>query len=522
MPTPEADEQISTEYNNAAASDTSESLECPVCNRNIENLERLNMHLDVEHNFNDQRSLSTDSGSVNIASPTPASLGPWSNRETSGRKRSHYKPIVPGKSQCSKCGRKLTPRIGIQNCPRCGDLFCNSHCRLPMRLNLQGEYDPRNGDWCKCCHACMADRPGYNALGLSVDRTAEFARQRASKNEDKQLRILQLENRLVRLVDGIATIVRAHSQTLFYGSGMYREITALQKSVTPWKDNSEAASCYICARSFNLLLRKHHCKLCGMIVCENNFTNCSKEFPIPQLVSAAIDLPFKSNAQELSALPVRLRVCVVCIRSVFLRGRLQDNLANDASPLFAKYAELQRVSRAILRILPRFEQLLGDLSAPDASPRQSELDELAHLRRKLLETFKLYDNTAKQIFVIDPANTAELKIQQSIKAKSMTFIQDKMLPLKNIPGLLKPKDADPEIKYTTSSLLFNNLTVREVKLYREQLMVLKEQKFIVEGMLENAKKQRRFEEVNTLKENVNELDSQIVHLEETLGDQGFA
>ncbi|AAS54855.1 AGR365Cp [Eremothecium gossypii ATCC 10895] len=521
MPTPEADEQIPTEYSNAAASDASESVECPVCNRNIENLEQLNMHLDVEHNFKDERSLSTDSGSVNIASTTPTSVGLASSRETSGRNRSHYKPLVPGKSQCSRCGRKLTPRTGIQNCRRCGDLFCDIHCRLPVRLDLQGEYDPRNGDWCKCCHACMAGRPGYNKLGLSVDRTDEFIRHRTSKNEDKQLRILQLENRLVRLVDGIATIVRAHNQSLFYGSGMYREITALQKSVTPWKENSQASSCYLCSRPFNLLLRKHHCKLCGLIVCENNFTNCSKEFPIAQLVSAATDLPFRSNPQELAALPVRLRVCVVCIRSVFLRARLQDNLANDASQLFSKYTELQRVSRAILRIMPRFEQLLGDLNAPDASPNRSELDELAHLRRKLLETFKLYDTIAKQIFAIDPANTAELKIQQAIKAKSMSFIQDKMLPLKNIPGLLKPKDAEPEINYTTSNLLFNNLTVREVKLYREQLMVLKEQRFIVEGMLENAKKQRRFEEVNTLKENTKELDNQIAQLEETLGDQGF-
>lgn len=49
-------------------------------------------------------------------------------------------------------------------------------------------------------------------------------------------------------------------------------------------------------------------------------------------------------------------------------------------------------------------------------------------------------------------------------------------------------------------------------------MVLEEQKYLVENMIERARKGRRMEEVGALKENVNDLDSEISKIKSELGD----
>lgn len=121
---------------------------------------------------------------------------------------------------------------------------------------------------------------------------------------------------------------------------------------------------------------------------------------------------------------------------------------------------------------------------------------------------------------MDVHSQAELKIQQSIASHASTFIEEKMLPLKRIPDVFTP--ASEEIKVTSSSdLLFNNLTIAEVKRYREELMVLKEQRYLVETMLNSAAKERRFEEAITLKSNLAEIDKNVKNLESRLGDEGF-
>ena len=81
-------------------------------------------------------------------------------------------------------------------------------------------------------------------------------------------------------------------------------------------------------------------------------------------------------------------------------------------------------------------------------------------------------------------------------------------------------DTIPEAK-KSSEIIFNNLTIKEVKEYREQLMVLNEQKYLVQEMINSATKQRKFDEISTLNENMAELQKQISILTEKLGDQGF-
>ena len=49
---------------------------------------------------------------------------------------------------------------------------------------------------------------------------------------------------------------------------MWIAITELEKTVVPWELNSEVPHCRWCAKSFNVRRRRHHCRLCGSIMCK--------------------------------------------------------------------------------------------------------------------------------------------------------------------------------------------------------------------------------------------------------------
>ena len=130
-----------------------------------------------------------------------------------------------------------------------------------------------------------------------------------------------------------------------------------------------------------------------------------------------------------------------------------------------------------------------------------------------------------------------------------------MLPLKTLPRILK--HASPNGHHTPSpsgrptngalaSIKYNNRDIdtasqvsggsnnssnnstalsvldAEEKQLRERLMVLEEQKFLVGEMVAEASKRRRFDEVSSLAQNVQDLNLEIDQITGTLGQLDFA
>ena len=60
-----------------------------------------------------------------------------------------------------------------------------------------------------------------------------------------------------------------------------------------WMPDISASSCLVCAVQFNIIVRKHHCRLCGFIVCNS----CSRN---------SFFIPFKQGER-------RARVCDSCL-----------------------------------------------------------------------------------------------------------------------------------------------------------------------------------------------------------------
>lgn len=59
-------------------------------------------------------------------------------------------------------------------------------------------------------------------------------------------------------------------------SEIFNRLQFIRNNVYPeWEIDEEVSSCHICNRSFNVIFRKHHCRRCGVIICQN----CSKTLP---------------------------------------------------------------------------------------------------------------------------------------------------------------------------------------------------------------------------------------------------
>lgn len=122
-----------------------------------------------------------------------------------------------------------------------------------------------------------------------------------------------------------------------------------------------------------------------------------------------------------------------------------------------------------------------------------------------------------------------------------------MLPLKTLPKVLKhasphgvasngyltpngrPHSALAAIRYNdvdassqaSSSSAVSALEAEEKSL-QERLIVLEEQQFLLNGMIADANKRRRFDEVSSLAQNVEELSKEIDQVQGQLGQLDFA
>ena len=122
-----------------------------------------------------------------------------------------------------------------------------------------------------------------------------------------------------------------------------------------------------------------------------------------------------------------------------------------------------------------------------------------------------------------------------------------MLPLKALPKVLKhatahgtghPERAPPNGKLTgaLASIKYNDIDntsqvssssvvsalEAEEKTLRETLMVLEEQLFLVKEQVADANKRRKFDEVSSLAQNVEDLSKEIDQVQGQLGQLDFA
>ena len=198
--------------------------------------------------------------------------------------RTHWQRHGPNDA-CSEpaCGKRLTSANGSVNCRKCGKLFCDEHTMYQMKLSRSAQHEPVRGLWCRVCETCYKSREGYNdRTGLERDHMVDFIRFRKQTVDKTLLEVSRLEKRLTKLTQLLANPPpdqNASPGSLIWPlAGAKNQRKQLEQSVVDWEDDARVPRCPFCQQEFsNYTFRRHHCRLCGRVVCGDPLTDCSNE-----------------------------------------------------------------------------------------------------------------------------------------------------------------------------------------------------------------------------------------------------
>jgi rabenosyn-5 len=218
--------------------------------------------------------------------------------------KSHWQRPT-GHDACSDplCGKRLGSANGQVNCRHCGRLFCDEHTLYQMRLSRSAQHEPVRGLWYRVCETCYKSRPGYNDHNGFERNHMEFFKNVRRKVVDKQyLETSRLETRLTRLTQLLADPPPDPNQstgTALWSSfsGQKNHIRALEQSIVPWQEDASVNECPFCQQPFSQYsLRRHHCRICGRVVCGDPATGCSTEIGLDVESSKSIRTCFPACA----------------------------------------------------------------------------------------------------------------------------------------------------------------------------------------------------------------------------------
>lgn len=479
------------------------------------------------------------------------------------------------------CGRNLGAVNGSVNCRKCGRLFCEEHTMYQMKLSRSAQHEPVRGYWARVCETCYKSRDGYNDhVGASTDHTRAFTEMRKKRVERQTLEISRLEKRLTTLTrlltrppddTAITNGIAGLSMASFTGQKNQRKL--LEQSVITWEDDATVPKCPFCQQEFAWTFRRHHCRICGRVVCADPQTACSSDVGLnveaavnghnPHAVKAVATTekhPPSPGAQQHT---IDVRMCRDCIHTIFSKREFEATIAAKPADQRA-YETLRQFERGIRQIMPVFQRALlalqpeGPGGGPDESrppPTHAQIQEASKIRKRLTDAFTKYDLAARRLRDLKTDSKAQLRLQQSIYAAATAFLHTHMLTLKSVPHVLRSRSSqaaasqsrllalqhrpsssvssvsplrngepatssDPETASQAGSEASTQVSAleSEERDLRERLVVLEEQRFMVADMVSSARGARRSEEVSALSHNLDELDAEIAGLRKRVGD----
>lgn len=184
---------------------------------------------------------------------------------------------------------------------------------------------------------------------------------------------------------------------------------------------------------------------------------------------------------------------------------------------------------------------------PHKPPSQSQIAEAAKVRKRLMDAFAQYNVAARRLRDLPTASATQQQLQKAIFQQASNFLHVHMLPLKALPQIMKHASAhgvgsverpllhgpgggplqsimqgDHDSVSQASSNSALSALESEEKALRERLIVLEEQSFLVKEQIVVANKRRKFDEVSSLAQNVEDLSQEIDRIQGQLGQLDFA
>ncbi|CCM02068.1 uncharacterized protein FIBRA_04144 [Fibroporia radiculosa] len=321
--------------------------------------------------------------------------------------------------------------------------------------------------------------------------------------------------------------------------GVKNDIRAAEQTITPWEDDAKVSQCPLCSAAFHPLTnRKHHCRLCGRIICSlpikypQRPQSCSLLFVVDsktgriEEVSEGVDYGVRRRTTSSShgkrgkedavgddeKFLKGVRICRDC-QPVLLREQYKQEVHNV--PIFFKlYDAFIGIEKEIEDALPQFQELMLSLSK-----QERPTPEASAARKRLLEAFGQYDVLAKRIRQLPcPGGSggSQDHIQAAVHTRANLFLQKHMFPLQSLPKSKNSPKSQASSQPNEQGIDLDSEVARV-------LQPLLEQEALLESFVEEAKAHRKFEDAKTLKISLQEIRAEInrviVNAEAGMGSQ---
>ncbi|CAK9441106.1 uncharacterized protein LODBEIA_P49750 [Lodderomyces beijingensis] len=456
--------------------------------------------------------------------------------------RAHWRQPPPPSSQqkikCKLCERQLNGRNGCVNCRKCGDLFCNAHTQYTVKLrNPEGqETTPQfdsssSGSLSRCCETCYYERTQTTYVHCR-DLTDEFTRKRREENDFKELQRTKVQRNFIKLTNLMLEKSQRKQKSSVLFALLSGQVDEDEKSIVGannWASDTEAKYCSICFSKFNFIIRKHHCRLCGAVVCDDSSgvrKSCSLYVPLNAFLVKLPGLNYSKLVRDKWDSiddELRFRCCVNCKNAVLHDWKREHGGQDvESNEIFRVFEGMLLQKQLIERAMNSYENNGGDGDVDVVKWAHKLVQFLKQLESSVLQfKKKFFFVDDKKLLQVQDKYVQHGRILLNMFQSISSFLQDTLVQFKaanerNIPESESASSPTPE-----PVSAHPRLTKKQIRELREQLMVLNEQKYLVETQIHEFTRNRKFDELETLIANKDEILETITSLEQELGEFAF-
>ncbi|BFZ10752.1 hypothetical protein BsWGS_13791 [Bradybaena similaris] len=218
---------------------------------------------------------------------------------------------------------------------------------------------------------------------------------------------------------------------------------AFEKMIVRWVPDSEVPACLNCSRSFGLLTRRHHCRLCGGIMCDRCSEFMSSSYaqklinPSHSFSGEGFLKRTNSNTSLNSLLDIdgesAMRICKTCRHLLERRDNMAE-LRNTKPQIVQIYDKMKACIQEAEQIIPEYMPMVESLSQGENEYTYAQAQVL---RTKLVRLYETIDQLSKKILIWgskeQQPNSRQMHLQKSIRLYASHFMQENLMGLQSLP-----------------------------------------------------------------------------------------
>ncbi|XP_071332706.1 rabenosyn-5 [Trachinotus anak] len=324
-------------------------------------------------------------------------------------------------------------------------------------------------------------------LGATRSHLDVFKKHRAARIDHYVIEV----NKLIIRLEKLTSFDRTNSDAA--------KIRAIEKSVVSWVNDSDVPFCPDCGNKFNIRNRRHHCRLCGSIMCRK----CMDFVPLPlaqKLINGTREAlcvhgsPGQSQSppagggssgmgsrrgsiSSLSSVTSmleekddeRIRCCHHCMDTLLKRQQKLEE--KDHMPDIVKlYERLRMCMEKVDEKAPEYIRMAESLNAGETT---YNLDTAGGLRLEVQKYYELIDALSKRILTLGvkddpPPHPKALQLQRMVRYTATLFVQEKLLGLMSLPTKEKYEELKEKRKQEQEKRLQQERLAAQETLKRRQ------------------------------------------------------